>query len=171
MTDTDLGARASAAGRARRAVVSWRDAASQQAQDDLDGLLGLALGFAQQQLDEHGEFHPFAVAVDTNGQQRMVATDSGDERPDSADLVTTLVSALSAQRDELRAAAIVADVRVPELGNDAVRVTLEHSERVALTVLLPYRRRRRGRGVDYGDLRAGSASAILWPPPQPAPPS
>jgi len=67
------------------------------------------------------------------------------------------------QRDQLRGAAIVADVRVPETGSDAVRVTLEHSEQVALTVLLPYQPRRLGRGVDYGDLQAGAAAAFIWP--------
>lgn len=144
-------------------MASWRDTASQQAQDDLDGLLGPALGFAQQQLDAHGEFYPYAVVLDDADQQRMVVADTGSDRPESADLITTLIATLSEQRDHLRGAAIVADVRVPEGGSDAVRVTLEHSERVALTVLLPYRPRRFGRGVDYGDLQAGTAAAFIWP--------
>ena len=144
-------------------MASWRDTTSQQAQDDLDGLLNPALGFAQQQLDAYGEFYPYAVVVDTDGQQRMVAADTGSERPASADLITTLIAALSDERGSLRAAAIVADVRVPELGSDAVRVTLEHAERVALTVLLPYKTKRFGRGVDYGDLQTGAAAAFIWP--------
>lgn len=144
-------------------MASWRDTASQQAQDDLDGLLGPALGFAQQQLETHGEFYPYAVVVDADGQQRMVAADTRSDQPDSSDLITSLIAGLSDKRDQLRGAAIVADVRVPELGGDAVRVTLEHSERVALTVLLPYRTRRFGRGVDYGDLQAGAAAAFIWP--------
>ncbi|WP_082817212.1 ArsR/SmtB family transcription factor [Janibacter terrae] len=45
----------------------------------------------------------------------------------------------------------------------AVRVTLEHSEHVALTVVLPYKTRRFGRGVDYGNLQAGAATAFIWP--------
>lgn len=144
-------------------MASWRDTASQQAQDDLDGLLGPALGFAQQQLDAHGEFYPYAVAIDTDGQQRMIAADIGSDRPASADLITTLISTLSNDRDQLRAAAIVADIRLPETGSDAIRVTLEHSEQVALSVLLPYRHRRLGRGIDYGDLQAGAAAAFIWP--------
>lgn len=144
-------------------MASWRDTASQQAQDDLDSLLDPALGFAQQQLDAHGEFYPFAVVVDPDGQQRMVAADTGSNQPDSADLITSLIAGLSDERGRLRGAAIVADVRVPELDSDAVRVTLEHSERVALTVLLPYRTRRFGRRVDYGDLQAGAAAAFIWP--------
>ncbi len=144
-------------------MTPWRDTASQQAQDDLDGLLEPALGFAQQQLDKHGEFYPYAVVVDADGQQRMVAADTGDDRPASPDLITTLFSTLSDERSSLRAAAIVADVRLPEANSDAIRVTLEHSERVALTVLLPYRIRRLGRGVDYGNLQAGAATAFIWP--------
>jgi len=144
-------------------MASWRDTASQQAQDDLDGLLNPALGFAQQQLDKHGEFYPYAVVVDADGQQRMVAADTGDEQPASADLISTLIAALADERDLLRAAAIVADVRVRELGSEAIRVTLEHSERIALTILLPYRPRRFGRGIDYGDLQAGPAAAFVWP--------
>jgi len=144
-------------------MASWRYTASQQAQDDLDGLLGSALEFAQQQLDAHGEFYPYAVVVDHTDQQRMVAADTGSNRPQSADLITTLIAALSEERDHLRATAIVADVRVPRIGSDAVRVTLEHAEQVALTVLLPYRPRRFGRGIDYGDIQAGQAAAFIWP--------
>lgn len=144
-------------------MTSWRDAVSQEAQDDLDGLLGPAFGLAQQQLVEHGEFFPFAVVVDGSGDQRMVAVDVGAEQPVSADLITALVTALTADRENLRAAAIVADVHVAELGSDAVRVTLEHSERVALTVLLPYKSRRFGRGVDFGEIQAGTAAAFIWP--------
>lgn len=144
-------------------MASWRDTASHQTQEDLDGLLGPALGFAQQQLAAHGEFYPYAVVVDDDGQQQMVAADTGNDRPESADLISTLIAAFSADRDHLRAVAIVADVRAPEIGSDAVRVTLEHSERVALTVLLPYKLRRFGHGVDYGDLQAGTAAALIWP--------
>ena len=144
-------------------MASWRETASQAAQDDLDGLLGPALGFAQQQLDRRGEFYPYAVVIDDDGQQRMVAADAGDDRPTSAELITTLVATLSEQRDRLRAAAIVADVRVPEIGSDAVRVTLEHSERIALTVMLPYKARRFGRGIDYGKIQAGTAASFIWP--------
>ena len=143
-------------------MTSWRVTASQQAQDDLDGLLEPALEFAQHQLDKYREFHPYAVVVDVVGQQRMVAADTRDEQPDSAHIITALIESLGDQRDELRAVAIVADVRLPDLGTDAVRVTLEHADGAALAVVLPYRPRRFGRGVDFGDLQAGEASVSIW---------
>lgn len=144
-------------------MTSWREAACQKAQNELDGLLDPALGFAQQQLDKYREFYPYAVVVDADGQQRMVAADTGTERPPSADLITLLVTALAEQRDELRATALVADVHLAELKSDAIRVSLEHSEGVALSVLLPCRPRRFGRGIDYGDMRAGGATPFIWP--------
>jgi hypothetical protein len=142
---------------------SWRDVASPQAQDDLDELLKPALAFDQQQLGKHGEFYPYAVVVDHDGQQRVAAADTGQEYPSSADLIRGLVRSLSEQRNNLRAAAIVADVHVAEIGSDAIRVTLEHCERVALSVLLPYRLRRIGRGVVYGDPRLVPTEALIWP--------
>ncbi len=144
-------------------MASWRDAASKEAQNELDSLLDPALGFARQQLDEHREFFPYAVVVDADGQQRMIAADTGTEQTASADLITILIAALTEQRDQLRASALIADVHLAELKSDAIRVTLEHSEGIALSVLLPYRPRRLGPGIDYGDLQASEAPSFIWP--------
>lgn len=144
-------------------MTSWRDTATQQAQDDLDGLLSPALGFAQQQLDKHGEFYPYAVAVDLEGQQRLVAVDSDEDRPASVDLIASLGAILAEQREALRAAAIVSDVHVPQLDQDAIRVQLEHGEHIALVILLPYRKARFGRGIKYGDLQASAGEPSIWP--------
>lgn len=143
-------------------MTSWRDHASPQAQNDLDGLLGPALEFAQQQLAQRGEFYPYAVAVDTAGAHKMIAADLPDDRPTSANVITALTAALTARRDQFRAIAIVADTRVPELASDAVRASLEHREGVAMAVLLPYSRRRFRGGVEYGPLRATTANAYVW---------
>lgn len=64
-------------------MTSWRDGASEQAQADLDGLMNVALGFAQQQLAKHGEFFPCAAAVRWDGQIEMIAAppDPRNDRP------------------------------------------------------------------------------------------
>lgn len=123
---------------------SWRDTASAQAQADLDGLLNAALGFAQHQLAKRGEFFPYATAVTTDGHAEMIAAppNPANDRPASSDVIASLVEQLTARRHQLRAAAIVADVRTAELGGDAIEVSLEHAEGPALRVLLPYTKRR-----------------------------
>lgn len=144
-------------------MASWRENASQQAQDDLDGLFGSALDFAQQQLDKNGEFYPFAFTVNRDGTQQIEMADTGAEYPDSAELLTMLTAGLSAKRDDLRATALVADVSLPESDRDAVRVTVEHAEGVALTILLPYELQLSDGSVGYGELQASPATAEIWP--------
>jgi len=144
-------------------MTSWREGASTQAQTDLDGLLNPALGFAQQQLENHGEFFPFAVVVRADGGTEMVAarSDVQDDRPASADVIDACRSTLAEQRNRLRAAAVVADVRLPG-GGDAIRVELEHTEGPALAVVLPYAKKRFGRGIDFGQLQAAAGTRHIW---------
>ena len=145
-------------------MTSWRDHASARAQGDLDGLLDPAFGLAQQQLTEHGEFFPYAVVIHADGETELVqpAADPANDQPASAAVITACRSALTARRDQLRATAVVADIHLPEAG-DAIRVELEHAEGTALTVLLPYTRKRFGKKVDYGSLRAEAGTRHIWP--------
>ena len=144
-----------------RLMTSWRDTASQQAQDDLDALVNAALPFATQQLEQHGEFYPYGVSRSTAGDESMVAGDPGaGERPASTAVLATLVEGLRRERDGLRAAALVADVRWSD--GDAIRVELEHREGQAIAVLLPYNKKPFGRGVEFGNLAAGESSLQIW---------
>ena len=63
-------------------------------------------------------------------------------------------------RSELRAVGICSDVRATD--SDAIRVDLEHSEGAAMAVLLPYTKKRFGRGIDYSTLQAGVATNRVW---------
>jgi hypothetical protein len=88
-------------------VPSWRDSASEQAQNDLDGLVSTALPFATQQLYKHGEFFPCGVALNDAGEARMVAGDPGQgERPASTAVLSTMVEGLRRERDGLLPEAI-----------------------------------------------------------------
>jgi hypothetical protein len=142
-------------------VTSWRDAASQQAQDDLDGLLIAALPFAQQMLERHGEFFPYGMALGASGDTRMVAAQHGQgKRPPSTEVIALLVEGLRRERDTMRAVAFVADVRSIE--SDAVRVVMEHQEGPAMAVLLPYKKKRLRKGVEFGSLIAVAATPVIW---------
>ena len=142
-------------------VTSWRDSASQQAQDDLDGLLDASLPVAQEMLDQHEEFFPYALAVTGSGETIQIAGDPGEgEQSSSVAVLQILFEGLRAERDTLRAAAVVSDVRLSD--SDGVRVELEHAEGQAIVVLLPYRRKRLRRGVEYGEISAGQGERQIW---------
>lgn len=141
---------------------SWRDTASEQAQSDLDLLLEVTLPFAEQQLEKRGEFFPYGAAVGDAGEVRQFASYDGDEHPTSVAVLDMLIAGLRGERDSLRATAIVADVRLPELDGEAVRVELEHRDGHAITVLRPYVKRRLGHRVDYRDLVAIEGEPQVW---------
>lgn len=144
---------------------SWRDVASPEAQQHLDELLNVVLGFAEQQLSQHGEFFPYAAAIGENGEPELIAPRlvEGAEQPTTADVIGGCLEALAERRERIRAAAIVVDVKVPE--GDAIRVQLEHVEGHALEVLLPYAPKRLGGAFEYGQLHAQAGQPRVWATP------
>jgi hypothetical protein len=142
-------------------MASWRANTSEATQQDLDGLLNTALGFAEQELRQRGEFHPFALAITVEGESVMVAP---DPRPapgaDSSSVLSTTKDTVRKDRASLRAVAVTADIR-PKSG-DAVQVELEHVEGPALTVHLPYQLKRRRRQLALGELTASGSSRQFW---------
>lgn len=124
-------------------------------------MLNAALPFAQQMLDERGEFFPYAVGLDASNDVRMIAAEPDlGEAPPSEEVLALLIAGLRTERDRLRAVGIVFDVRLSN--SDAIRVELEHSEGPAMAVLLPYTKKRFRRGVEYGELSAGAAAPAVW---------
>jgi hypothetical protein len=141
---------------------SWRDSASPQAQADLDELLNASLGFARQQLADHGEFYPFAAAIRTAGQTEMIAGQARTSaaHPTAAEIIASCLTQLASSQHAMRAAAIIADVRLPDHGGEAIEVSLEHAEGQALRVLLPYARQRIA--VTCGPIRASAGNRRIW---------
>ena len=142
-------------------MTSWRDTTTEEAQNDLDSLLNAVLTFAEQALVKYGEFYPYGAGVTTAGEIAMLAADPGlGENPPSDQVLATLYGASKAQAGEWRALAIVAPVSTPD--GAGVRVELEHSEQVALLVLLPYTIDPVTKEVTTGELRAGAAEPRIW---------
>jgi len=84
----------------------------------------------------------------------MFAADSG------TDVLQDLREGLRSERNALRAVALTSDVRIAD--SDAIRVELEHSEGIAISVLLRYHPN--GSGIEYGTLSADPGRAQLWAP-------
>jgi hypothetical protein len=144
-------------------MTSWRDSASQSAQDDLDGLLNVVLPLAENLLGKNGEFFPFGGWVSLQGEASLTAADPGlGEHPASDLVLAQLYDGARTNASSSRAAAFVADVRAN--GSDAVRVELEHQEGVALVVLLPYSRDRFKKTVSFGHMNVAESQSRIWAP-------
>jgi hypothetical protein len=129
------------------------------ARPDLNSLLEVVLPFAQEMLAKHGEFYPFAATMTPQGQIGLTEGYTGEERPNSQELVDLLVGAFQAQaaKNELRATAICLDVRTIPPGEtekvDAICARLDHSDGESLQVFLPYSKDPSGE-ISYGKLFA-----------------
>ncbi|MBO0832685.1 MAG: hypothetical protein J2P28_02575 [Actinobacteria bacterium] len=139
---------------------SWRDSASEQCQNDLDGLLNITLPFAQQMLKKSGEFYPFGAAMSTEGEAQLLGAHPGPDRPATAEVLALLLKGFRHDRGRFRAVAICSDVRLSD--SDAVRVELEHQEGSAMAVFLPYQKNHPGNDINYGELRAETAERQVW---------
>ena len=138
----------------RRDGSSWRDSASRQSQDDLDGLLDMVLSFARQVMQQRAELHPFGAVVSTGGEMRVLGRDLG------TDAVTAhfpvLLDKLRRDRAGFRAVAVCWHVRLAD--SDAVRVQIEHHEGQAVHFVVPYS----GKRLEYGEPRRGTPFRLVW---------
>ena len=142
-------------------VTSWRDTTSEHVQSDLDRLLNTVLRFADEMLRRHGEFYPYGVAITREGEEQVFAADPGEDVPNPSEVLTSLVTGMTAEADELRAAALVSDVTSGKA--DAVMVHLEHADSMAITVLLPYRMAgAEDADIDYETMTATPGEALIW---------
>ncbi|MFK3670640.1 hypothetical protein ACI2IX_10740 [Leifsonia aquatica] len=121
-------------------MVSLTDPISPQAQTDFEALRDSALPFALQTIAKRGELLPFGYTVSGDGELAMIGALPEGDAPLSDDVLAMLQGGVRANRDSLRAAIYVSDVRTS--GSDAVRLQLEHSEGAAITFAYPYKRNR-----------------------------
>jgi len=127
--------------------------------DDLDALLDHLLSHAVERLEDEGDFHPFAAAIDEDGELRMVGMEPATDEPSPQEIVDQLVESLAAaaQRGEIRAAAVCANVTLPgedgEADSEAALVQLEHRDDDPVDIALPYEAH--GDHVHTGELVAG----------------
>ena len=133
--------------------------------DDLDTLLDHLLQYAVERLEAEGDFHPFAAAIDADGELRMVGMEPETEEPSPQEIVEQLGASLAAaaERGEIRASAICANVTLPSEQGDAeaALVQLEHREDDPVDVALPYELH--GDHIHTGELVAGAGTRRVFP--------
>jgi hypothetical protein len=105
--------------------------------DDLDLLLGAAIEAAARMLSTHGEFYPFAIAVDADGELVAPEIVPPEDHPSPEEVMVLLVDALRAG-EGLRATVLCADVKLADRDSDAIRLDLEPREGDPMTVFVPY---------------------------------
>jgi hypothetical protein len=144
-------------------MTSWRDSVSDEASAEMEALLNAALPVAQDMVKRRGEFYPYAVTLGVDGETSTAAGDADPgERPSSVEALEALHGRLVLRRSGLRATAVVSDVRLSTPPGDAIQVEIEHREGMALLVVVPYTRKRFGRSVTYGELRAAVGVPQVW---------
>ncbi len=135
-------------------------------QDDLNKLIGTALGVAGEQLEEHGAFLPVALVLTHDDELSLVAVspttvDGGEEEELDADqMVADLFAALTQQREQNRAAAIVCDIHLPDDVTDAIHVMAEHSTGVSVSAVRPYRQA--PTGWEFGNPFLEAGEIAIW---------
>jgi hypothetical protein len=141
-------------------MTSWRDDTPPAVQDDLDSLAAVALDAARHLLDKNGEFFPFGVTLSDDGEQRLVAGDPAlGEHPESQAVLETLYEGVLGERDDLRAAAFVADVLAD--GSDAISVRVEHRDGgPAIQILQQFAKV--DSGIEYGATSASGGHRRIW---------
>ena len=133
---------------------------------DLDPLLDEAVTVARYFLEKNSEFFPFGVVLADSGAITHVEAWTGPEHPPSEEVIALLMDGFrrGAKEGEYLATALVADVRLPDRGSDAIRVTLEHRDGTSLHCFVPYRQS--DHGFTYEAMFATKAEARVFPPPE-----
>jgi hypothetical protein len=145
-----------------RPVAGWRDTVTQEAQDDLDGLVDAAAEFALQRIAAAGEFLPFALGVSVAGERQVLQPNypAGNHAP-VVDQLVSCWDAVCELRDGLRAAAVTVNVTLPQADGDGIDVTVEHREGVAINLVFPYRATPDG-GYELEPPSASRESLRVW---------
>jgi hypothetical protein len=108
----------------------------------MDALLDHLLTHAVERLEADGDFNPFAAAIDGRGELRVFGLEPENDDRSPQELVDGLVASLTAaaERDEIRATGVCANVTLPSDAGDseAAVVQLEHRDDDPVDIALPY---------------------------------
>ncbi|MFD1214345.1 hypothetical protein ACFQ36_20145 [Arthrobacter sp. GCM10027362] len=148
---------------------SWHEGVDPEVLEDIDILVGTALGMAQEQLLERGAFLPVALATTLEGELRLIAVspDDLDEEPGEPEvdvdaMILHLYSVLKLEKADYRAIAVISDIFLPEEDTDAIQIAVEHSAGTAVSAIQPYSHDDEG-NWHYPDPFLDPQERIVWP--------
>ena len=139
------------------------------ATEEIQELLNFLLPHAERLLNQHGEFYPYAAAVDSDGDLAPVPPLVETDDPDVGDILVALHAELRDQAAEgsIRASGIAADVTLtdPDSGEttDAVQVELDHADSDAVDIYVPYETK--PDGIQFGQLVAAQGREPVFSEP------
>jgi hypothetical protein len=114
------------------------------AQAECEELTNWILPFAKDMLDRHGKFYPFGGAIRANGELISVTEYTGEDHPQSTDLIQALKAAFAqaAKKRQFKATALVCNVRgrLPSNGEKsfAIAISLNHRDKYSAIFIFPY---------------------------------
>jgi len=114
------------------------------AHPDLDRLFAMLRDASRHLLSQQREMYPIAASMSRGAEITPVATDVGEEYPESQQVIDELTPVLSslAACDETAALGMAYDVRFAmdesSPKRDAIQVDLEHASGESLSVTVPY---------------------------------
>lgn len=135
---------------------------------EAEALLSDLLPFAKRMLATHGEFFPFGGFMTADGSiVHTGAIDPSTDKPASAALVESLTREFRrrAKAGEIRATALVMDMRVTPPGSsavsDAIQVSVEHRSSFCADVFFPYRLTTSGL-LEFGEAFAQEGARTIF---------
>lgn len=119
-------------------MASSRDDVDSATRTDLQALFAAAPGFAAQQIERGGAFHPYAAYLGVDDQIGHMAADAEliAENPAPQAIIDSLTAVLTMGGSELRATAVVSDSDA----DSSIAVHLEHRDGISVRVAIPYTR-------------------------------
>lgn len=140
---------------------------SKSPKEECEDLMNELVSFAEQMLQKNGEFFPFGGTISRNGTIAHSSAYDGREQPPSQELINLMTKGFqqSASRGEIKACAIVSDIRIVPPGSkektDAIRVQLDHIEDYSVEVIFPYQLSE-SKELIFGDLFAQAGLNLIF---------
>jgi len=137
------------------------------AKDDAESILNVALPFAEELLVKYGEYYPFAYVMKMDGKIEGVAAYNEKEKPNSQDMINQLKKIIMtlAKENKIVASIIIYDgkITLPEsqIKKDAIFASIDHKNDYSIVIIIPYAVENRKIMLDNALAQKGSSEIFV----------